>query len=890
MKKVILSISLFFLISSKINACAWYDPDYEYFNLFTQTIIKDKTYLPFLKTMSNRFYGHEHYEIANENIESWQKYFGNSLSYSETQMLVEEMLMKDLNTFKNGNAVNSILQKLGSYGKYQEGIDYLIEAKYLEPFMRINYVESADSWYRSSEENAKNATQLNYDKTIAALTSLYNASKNPEIKLRYGFQLVRLNHYTRNYQSSVDAFRKFVEPLQLKSAPYYMALDQLAGAQRGLKMTQEANWNFFQVFMHSKSRKESAFVSMKLSDSASFDDLLKRATTPEEKNMTYFLLGYEDFSNPIPTMEKMYSIDPNSELLKVLAARSINELERKYLPTYFSNDENNLITNSATSDTKTLSAATEKSSEISLWQKIKNFFRNLFKSEPKATPTKGDNHSEKDLLNSPNRLPFYSQSTYYGSPENAPVNFINDFSKLTSKIKEKSTDEFWQIADAYLLFLQKDYEKSSEILSEIKTTNPEYIAQIDRMKMLNDITSQPKITEEYEDYLIKTYPLIFADLTKSDHAVIYGENQPSTQDFLRDILANRYFIQGEEGKSFLMSNKLSDLQYNPNSGLVKSVEDFYKKNNKSVLEQKIIGKNIDDVGNIDAFFNVIYGDREMRLANFEKAKTYYEQAKGFTGIPRVEYNWTDGNQPEIEKVKYGNSYNGFNHISSLIFGHNVWESFESPESQSMKAENLVNFPFIKNDMNKLELAEALIELKKTGMRNDEKATQANQLIGNLLYNTSVLGYFREVFVMDIDNSNSPKFHFYNNDQPAFKYYYKNFSQTSFIDPDNFDLTIEYYQKALNSSKADEQKARILFRMASAEQGEYYQYEQKQPYDLKYDDPDYDKKQEAYLKNRDQIKNQKYRTYFAELKKNYSNTQTSRALQGSCLYYDYFMKR
>ncbi|MGA9211613.1 MAG: hypothetical protein WBY99_02835, partial [Kaistella sp.] len=471
-------------------------------------------------------------------------------------------------------------------------------------------------------------------------------------------------------------------------------------------------------------------------------------------------------------------------------------------------------------------------------------------------------------------------------------NFLNDFQKLTSKIKEKSNDEFWQIADAYLSFLQKDYQKSSELLTQIKTTNPEYITEIDRMKMLNDIVSQPKITTEFEDHLMSTYPKLFTDITEgeNDSPYHYEENHSSTQDFIRDILANRYFLQGEEGKSFLMSNKLSDLQYNPNSSLVKSVENFYKKPNKSTLEQTIIAKNIDDIGNIDAFFNVIYGDREMRLANFEKAKNFYEQAKSFAGIPRVEYDWKEGEKPETKKIKYGDSYNGFDHISSLIFGHNIWESFESPESKSMKSESFSGFPFIKKEMNKLELAEALLQLQKTGKGTDEKASQANQLIGNLLYNTSILGYYREVFVMDVDNADSPKFHFYNTDQPVFKYYYKNFTSTSFIEPDNFDLSIGYYQKALNLSKDAEQKARILFQMASAEQGKYYQYEQKQSYDLRYDDPDYDRKQAAYVRSLDQTKNQKYRTYFAELKKNYSTTQTSKALQGSCSYYDHFMKR
>ena len=50
--------------------------------------------------------------------------------------------------------------------------------------------------------------------------------------------------------------------------------------------------------------------------------------------------------------------------------------------------------------------------------------------------------------------------------------------------------------------------------------------------------------------------------------------------------------------------------------------------------------------------------------------------------------------------------------------------------------------------------------------------------------------------------------------------------TSYIEPDNFDLSINYYQKALKLSSNKEEKARILFQMASAEQGKYYQYEAK----------------------------------------------------------------
>ena len=72
-------------------------------------------------------------------------------------------------------------------------------------------------------------------------------------------------------------------------------------------------------------------------------------------------------------------------------------------------------------------------------------------------------------------------------------------------------------------------------------------------------------------------------------------------------------------------------------------------------------------------------------------------------------------------IRYdANEYNGFNNISSLIFGHNVWESFGSAADESMKAENTSQFSFIKTNMNKLELAETLIQLQKIGSGKDEK--------------------------------------------------------------------------------------------------------------------------------------------------------------------------
>ena len=82
-----------------------------------------------------------------------------------------------------------------------------------------------------------------------------------------------------------------------------------------------------------------------------------------------------------------------------------------------------------------------------------------------------------------------------------------------------------------------------------------------------------------------------------------------------------------------------------------------------------------------------------------------------------------------------------NNISDLIFGHNKWESFTTPETETMISENYDSFHFIKKTMNKSELADAVVQLQKIAAEQTEKGAKANQLIGNLLYNTSSLGYF-----------------------------------------------------------------------------------------------------------------------------------------------------
>ena len=898
MKKTLLAVAL--LASTVGQSCAWSDPEGDYFSLFTQSIIRDKSYMPFLRVMESPFYTDDRIELPDENVMDWVRFFNNKINYQEAKYLVYDAPEALLVQYKNGGRNNGVLNKLGDFYSNAEAIDYLIEAKRLQPFMKIKYVENPENYYVYHDENAKDATQLDLQAVLSMLKAGYARVKNPDIKLRYGYQMVRFLHYNRDYAGAIAAFQQYVEPLKANKPMYFWALDQYAGAQRGTGNGQDANWNFFQVFEHSPSRRESAFTSMKLSDSAAFKNILQRASTPEEKSMAHFLLAYDSFSNPISQMKAIREENPKSELLKVLTSRAINELEGYYLPAYFYDDD--LVPSAQAGTTVAAQPQTKTpTQDKSWWEKIVSFFKNLFSSDKTekegntaTVSTKANDRSDEDLLDDPHRLPVSTPPVYGENDSEAPKTFLKEVTSFVEDMSKNDNDAYWKISYAYLQFLNKDYEASQNTLNSIQNPSAEYRQEIQRISMLNDIVAQPRIDSQYEEKLMKTYPELFAvmkdqnvrqDSTKTRQTL-------DAADFVRDILANRYHLQGEDGKSFLMNNTLSSLTLVPDVALAQAVETFINKKDKTTLEKEIVAKNIDDVGDVASFFQVIYGDNEMRQNNFAKAAEHYRKVTGFAALKQYESIWNEEKQEYDQKLVEG-GYNGFSQIPSLIFGHSVMECFNCPDGKTMRSEDF-SFDFIKEKMNKLDIAEAALQLQNIAKGRDTKAAQANQLLGNLLYNTSVLGYYRHVFVLDINNINGGKFDIVPGDAPlglpSPPYYYKSFGSLTFNHRDNFDHALGYYQKALQLAQNREQKARILFQIASAEQGKYYQYEAQQPFEVSYSDENYDQKREAFDKKLADAKNTQFRKYFQMLKKDYANTQTSKELMGSCSYYAHFMKK
>ena len=698
-----------------------YAPDAEYCNVFSQELIKDPRYAPFLLSYDHPFYesANPRWKARNANIEQWQKYLG--LNYDQAHYLVMKATRADIQALTKGSQTTD--PKLTFFTpdfvqRHKQALLYLAYAKYLEPYMHI--IRQTESWnYYSEYSDLKEVSELDEQKVTNVLIRSWNAETDKELKLRYGYQLVRFAHYNRKYNDAVTLFDKYVKTLDYKPEMYYYALSQKAGALYGLGRTQEAISDFIKVFTYSADLKKSAYASVFLIHNNDYNErpqadwnterLLSSVQTDAERRSLYFMLGYKAFNNPLNELEKIVASDPDAIEAKVLMVRAINAIERDVLADRYS---------------YSLKAADKR--------------------YPLLT--------EKEI-----------------------TNFLGASYKLSAKmIRLARKKDFWNLTTAYLCFLRKDFAQARNHLAQITTADATYARQKDIIAAHLYIAEQTQISPETERTLHAQY------------AQMLDRNNLSNRTFLQ-ILANRYYLQKEYAKAFLISNTLASVRRNLQKPLLDELAAFHNKKNKNELETWL-DKNLRDDS-----FNLLYGTFFLTEGNLEAAHRYFQAEK---------------------KARI--------HVSARIFGYNIREWYSGAEKDVMRDDYLADFPFIKQRMSEKDVTDALLKLRKAGEKNDAEAAKANFLLGNFFYNVTTTGYFRHYLRFDTDNSYfSEKYSDYNEER-AKDNYMANPEQTFYvIYGDSYyrnttDLAGKYLQKALKQVKDDELKARILFALAKNE--------------------------------------------------------------------------
>ena len=696
-KKLLLVAVMLTALWGKSFACGWDEGDWYYYNLFNQEIMSDERYRPFLLIYGSRYYTND--TLRNGNIEEWRQYLG--LSYDETKYLVFKASRSDLQNLSKGKrAVDENLSFASAdFMKNQkQALLYLAYAKYLEPYMRIIPGEDTD-FYWDLPEYEHNAGDLDYEKVKTVLTKSWNAESDNELKLRYGYQLVRLAHYTRRYQEAVQLFEQYVEPLKMRTEMYYYALAQKAGALRGMGETQRANRDFIRVFANSYDLKTMAYTSLTMGwdNEINFADFVAGAADNNERNDIFFMMGYSDFNNPVNEIEKIVVTDPNAIQAKVLMVRAINMLERRMLLSYVPWGE-------------------------------------------------GDDRS---------RYPYLGQDDTEGRA------FFNQALRVSDMQRDKASDKnFWNLASSYLHFLNKDFELANNCLGNVKSTDADYMAMVKNLTAYIDICRQPKIDANTERYLFDNY----AKMIKGEEN--YSLNM-ADNSFIGVVLSNRYGLQGEKAKSFLMLRHVKAIEDNPEESLLDDIQSFLNKKKKTQLEEYIAATSTTEMANTNNYLAYVKGVLRLTEGDFKTAKGLFEK------------------QTRLK-------------MSRRLFGHNIEVYYSGDEKDIMRDDYIADFSFIHDNMTEVEVADALMQLDKIGKKEKgDESAKANYLIANFFYNVSRTGYYRQY--LRFDNNNGFSYWKYGPDANVYK--------------NTLDLSSAYLEKAKKSAEDRELKAHIVYAQA-----------------------------------------------------------------------------
>lgn len=319
--KRFLSVMLLLLVSKTALTCGW-APDsdlYFFYNLFYQSNISNKAYYPFLRDESNTFYegmdGEQGVDIHSGNIAQWQELLSGWSAEDVKKALFAstDAEFQSAWTRKQGAVEKSAKAYMGFARKCSEAFAY--RAEYSWQYNQIK---------KSSPSDITNLLNEGMSK--------YQEEKNEQLKARYAYQIIRILHYSDQYQEAIDFFNNHGAAKAPSSEIDYYLLDQVAGCHYSLQDYERAAYMFLTVFEHSVDRKPSAYLSYKFCVDKGAEG--KSYFKGNDDQATYITIkSLRDFTEELGGLRELLAVSPNDKKLELLFVRALNGIEREAWPT-----------------------------------------------------------------------------------------------------------------------------------------------------------------------------------------------------------------------------------------------------------------------------------------------------------------------------------------------------------------------------------------------------------------------------------------------------------------------------------------------------------------------------------------------------------------------------
>jgi hypothetical protein len=285
------------------------------------------------ETLYNR-YGRQDRLQTDENIAEWRARFCDipleedvrSLIYGyDADFLADMRLSATLpNVPLNPDLRQNTFARYLVRHKCVETIDYLIFAKNCEDYV----THSKDPWETKQGPNRA----LSMDRLIDQGLKIFLRTKSDYIRLRYAYQIIRLAHYSKQYERTLELFDYLMPKIDHDPSKIeFWILGHKAGALLQTGKPVEASYLYARVFLNSPGKRESAFRSFHIRSDEEWKQCMLLCQDDQERATLYAMRAYMRDSKALEEMEAIYQLDPASPYLEVLLAREIRRLERHLL-------------------------------------------------------------------------------------------------------------------------------------------------------------------------------------------------------------------------------------------------------------------------------------------------------------------------------------------------------------------------------------------------------------------------------------------------------------------------------------------------------------------------------------------------------------------------------
>ncbi|OOG71144.1 hypothetical protein [Flavobacterium sp. A45] len=426
LKKLLIAFSaLALLVYGTIYACADGDWGWSFDSNFTPETFVDKSYSPlFLST--DVFYGigfdtDHRTRFNSENIKDWSTYLEGKIDEKDLTFFLTDSSSTDVADlvvyFKKGKTTKWTEKWNKKFNlndnKIKNFLMFLNDAQTVETYSTQQF----DSWNYDETVKPEVLSDSNW---IKLLVKKYSDTKDPFLKNRYWFLIVKANFYSDKPANGITFFNQ-TEKSAPKNTLYYRALAYVAGIEYKQKHYAKSNFLYSQVFDKCPTMRVVSAYCFHPQEQKDWKQSLAMAKTDDEKAALWAIQGY--YNDEERAIAEIYKLQPKSQHLDYLLTRLINNQENKIDQSF--KDKTVLENKKRTKDSiqkstinlVTKIAESDKTSKPYLWNVAAGYLETLNGNFKQA---------DKNFIEAENKMP----KTPLAIDQVRLLRFVNNLSKI----------------------------------------------------------------------------------------------------------------------------------------------------------------------------------------------------------------------------------------------------------------------------------------------------------------------------------------------------------------------------------------------------------------------------------------------------------------------------